>query len=64
MKITISRPIGGISINGDEYVLDEDGCALAFDSVEAAICYLADNGFTIGDLQKLNWHFEEEVEKT
>jgi hypothetical protein len=63
MKITISRPICGISINGDEDLLDEDGELLEFDTVKEAIQFFADHNFTITDLLSLDFHFEEEEEE-
>jgi hypothetical protein len=59
MKITISAPINGISLNGDEYALDEDGKALAFDTVKEAINFLADRNWDIEDLRKLDFNVEE-----
>lgn len=59
MVVTISRPVNGISINGDEYALDEDGKALAFDTVREAINFLADLNYTIGDLRGLDFNMEE-----
>lgn len=35
-KWMIARPINGISINGDEYAVDDDGKYLYFDSEEEA----------------------------
>jgi hypothetical protein len=60
VKITISRPINGISINGDEYALDENGNALAFDTVKEAVNFLADNNFTINDLREMDFNIEKE----
>lgn len=40
-KWVIARPRNGISINGDEYAVDDDGKYLCFDSeeeAETAIC--------------------------
>jgi hypothetical protein len=59
MKITVSRAINGISINGDEYVLDDDGLVMAFESVSEWINFLANRSWTIEDLRELHWHFEE-----
>ena len=44
-KIIIGRPIEGISINGLEYLLDEDGYEMEFDSIEDAMNFLRLNGF-------------------
>jgi hypothetical protein len=59
MKITISRPIEGISLNGREYALGDDGKALAFTSVQEAINFLADRNYTIDDLRELDFSAEE-----
>jgi hypothetical protein len=60
MKITISRPIGGLSINGDEFLLDESGELLEFETVHEALQFFADRTFTITDLLDFDFHFEEE----
>jgi hypothetical protein len=60
--ITISRPINGISINGDEYALAEDGKPLEFGTVREAVNFLADRNWTLEDLRGVNWHFEEQPE--
>lgn len=43
--IIIGKPINGISLNGDEYLLDEHGEFMEFDSPETAKQFLRDNGF-------------------
>ena len=60
--ITISRPINGISINGDEYLLDESDKPLVFETVKEAVRFLAEHNFTITDLLDIDFHFEEESE--
>jgi hypothetical protein len=40
MSIVIGRPINGISINGLEYLLDEDGEYKQFESTEEAKTFL------------------------
>jgi hypothetical protein len=59
MKITISRPVNGISLNGDEDLLDEEGKLIAFDAVREAVNFLADRNCTIGDLRELDFNMEE-----
>jgi hypothetical protein len=59
MAITISRPVNGISFNGDEYALGEEGKALTFDTVREAINFLADLNYTIADLRELDFNMEE-----
>lgn len=43
-KVIVGRPIEGISLNGLEYVLDDDGFIRYFDSVEDAKAFLRENG--------------------
>jgi hypothetical protein len=59
MKITVSRPINGMGINGDEFILGEDGNALEFDTVKEAVNFLADNNFTINDLRRMDFNVEK-----
>ncbi len=53
-KYAIARPINGISINGDEYLLDESLEVMTFDSKEDAETFLKDNGFTDSDLEQVS----------
>jgi hypothetical protein len=46
MKYIIARPINGISLNGDEYALDENGDVLTFSSVSEAKQFLYEHGGT------------------
>lgn len=46
MSYIIGRPIGGISLNGLEYLLDEDQNVLTFESVKSAEAHLIDIGFS------------------
>jgi hypothetical protein len=63
MSITISHPINGISINGDEFLLDESGKLLAFESFNEALHFFADRNCTITDLLGFDFHIEEEPEE-
>lgn len=45
MGYVIKRPINGISINGDEYVCDESGSTMVFESEEKAKEFLKENGY-------------------
>ena len=61
--VQISRAIEGISINGKEYLLDNDGNVLNFQNEENAILFLKENGFekfSNEDFQ--NSFFFEEIE--
>lgn len=50
-KWVIARPINGISINGDEYAVDDDGKYLCFDSEEEATDHME------------RWYEEAEIEE-
>ena len=54
--IEIARAIGGISINGKEYLLDDEGNTMKFENRETAFQFLKKNG-----LQKMS---DEEIEKS
>jgi hypothetical protein len=62
MKITVSRPINGISVNGDEFLLDESGELLVFETVQEALRYFAERNCNITDLLDFYFHFEEPEE--
>ncbi len=47
--VTIGRPVNGISLNGDEFLLDDDGNVMEFDSVENAKEFLRANGVDLTD---------------
>lgn len=42
---TISRAIGGISLNGYEYLLDDNGTPRVFATPELAVMFMQANGF-------------------
>lgn len=51
MSYFITRPINGISINGNEYVLDEHGTPWEFPSQQSALSLLLDNGYTLESVE-------------
>lgn len=55
----IGRPINGISINGLEYVLDENGDELIFESIEEAKCFLSGCGIDEEEIEAQGIQFEE-----
>ena len=59
MSWLISRPINGISINGKEYVLDEKGNEMVFDTMIAAKEFLAKHGYTEFNIELNGIDFEE-----
>lgn len=49
--ITVGRPVNGISLNGDEFLLDDDNNVLEFCDKWAAMTYLRENGVELTDEQ-------------
>lgn len=50
--IVIGRPINGVTLNGLEYILDDNGEILKFESVNAALAYLIKNaGYKWGQIE-------------
>jgi hypothetical protein len=58
--ITVSRPYLGISLNGDEFLLDDSGNVMKFQNKEQAREFLIDSGMEEYELDALNFHEEEE----
>ena len=56
--VVVGRHINGITINPLEYLLDEDGEPLVFETEEKAKEFLAEKGFTEEDM---HWMVFEEV---
>ena len=50
MKYVITRPIEGVSINGREYLLDENDRVIQFDSKDEARTYLHDHNISDQDM--------------
>lgn len=44
-KVIVGRPINGISINGIEYLLNDDGNEMEFENKEQAVAFLRENGY-------------------
>lgn len=59
-QILIGKPINGISINGLEYVLDDDGNVMKFTCVAKAKEYLEANGISEDEADEMGIVFEEE----
>lgn len=60
----IGRPIDGISINGLEYLMDDDNKVMEFDSKESITSFITDS---LGvedpeDIEELIWEAESELE--
>ena len=56
--VIIGRPINGISINGNEYVCDENGMTIVFDDEVAAKAFLKENGLTDENIEDYGIMFE------
>ncbi len=59
-QIVIARPINGISINGNEYVLDESNEVKTFDNTTEAVNFLKENGCTDEEIE--GFSFLEQAE--
>lgn len=57
--IKISRAINGITINGNEYVVDENNMILLFDNVKKAKKYLKENG--LKDFRGINFEDDTQI---
>ena len=62
MGIMIGRPINGITINGLEYALDENGEPMKWATEEQARQFLADHGIGDNEIEGSGIVFEEEEE--
>lgn len=51
--VIVGRPINGISINGLEWLLDDDGGYIVFENADAAKKFLMEHGFEEEDMEKL-----------
>jgi hypothetical protein len=56
---TVSRPINGITINGDEYLLDERGEVLRFSTVKESLKYFMARNYGLRDLITFDFNIEE-----
>ena len=67
--VTIERPINGISLNGTEFLLDDEGEVMTFDNRNYAFTFLRENGYDdftddeIEDSFLFNDYKEEENEE-
>ena len=52
-KVIVGRPIGGVSLNGLEYILDDEGVVKYFDGIEEARKFLLDNGMSREELESV-----------
>jgi hypothetical protein len=56
--VVVARPINGITINGLEYLLDDDGKSIVFAGQREAEAFLLSCGISEDELR--NMHFIEE----
>ena len=53
-KAVVARPVNGITLNGElEYLLDDSGAVLIFDSPEQAMSFLTAAGVEPEDLRQM-----------
>jgi len=60
--VTIGRPINGISINGVEWLLDDDNKPMLFANRESAEQFLLDNGEIAENVDSYIFENEETTE--
>lgn len=63
MAVLIGRPINGISINGLEYVLDENGEPIKFETDEQARQFLKEHGIGKRKIEKCGILFVDAKEE-
>lgn len=61
-KVVISRPINGISINGKEYVVDDDDELVVFETENDARLFLAACGIGEKEIEDMGIEFEPVAE--
>lgn len=59
MKFTIGRPINGITINGLEYVRNQDDSTMLFDTKDDAVNFLKGNHFMDDEIARFVIEEEE-----
>lgn len=57
-KVVIYRPINGIGLNGNEYVLDEKGDLMVFETENDARLFLAACGIGEQEIEDMGIGFE------
>ena len=57
--VIIARPLRGVSLNGNEYLLDENGEAMSFTTVQDAKNFLKQNDVSEEDIEAEGIIFEE-----
>jgi hypothetical protein len=59
--ISVSKPINGITLNGDEYLLTKTGEVMLFNGVIEAVEYLKEQGLEKDEINKFNFKKEETI---
>lgn len=59
--ISVSKPINGISINGDEFLLDDNNELLLFEDETSALVWLHERGVTDKEIEGFNFNDEDEL---
>ena len=58
--ISVSRPINGITLNGDEFLLDENDEVMLFADKTSAINWLHEQGVTDEEVEGFNFNSDDE----
>jgi len=58
-KFVITKPIGGICLNGKEYALCDNKEVMRFDTAIDAKIFLEDNGIMAKDMDEMGIQIEE-----
>jgi hypothetical protein len=59
VQVRVSRPINGISVNGCEWLLAENGKPLVFDTAKETLNFLASRNCTLPEICELDFEIEE-----
>jgi len=63
MKYLIARPINGICLNGNEYVLNDDGSEMVFETKNSCLEFVKNN-VTTDNPEDYLWEIPGEIECT
>lgn len=61
--ISVSRPINGITLNGDEFLLDENNEVILFPDKTTAVNWLHEKGVTDEEIEGFNFNNEDDNEE-
>lgn len=59
MMYSIQRPINGISLNGNEKLVDSDNQPILFKTYDEAVVFLLEAGFHVGEAEYMVYEEED-----